>query len=66
MGADGTVAPFNLYLPSAQACIRGGILVILVMLQIWSEKIENSDLCVLDVYLLWVYIHKKRKSNGQA
>ena len=32
------------------------ILVILVMLQVWLEKIENSDLCVLDVYLIWVYI----------
>ena len=44
----------------------GGILVILVMLQIWSKKTENSDLCVLDDYLLWVYIHYKRQSNGQA
>ena len=43
-----------------------GILVILIMLQILLKKIENSDLCVLDVYLIWDYIDKKRKSNGQA
>ena len=34
-----------------------GILVIMVMLQILLKIFENSDLCVLDEYLIWNHIH---------